>query len=437
MNGEPSATSAGDTDGDLRAFTYLPGGGSGSDDMRHGRLAGLRVAVKDNIAVRGMPTTNGSRWHDRRMARHDATVVERLRIAGATIAGKCNMDEFGLGGFGLNSAFGACRNPHDHERVSGGSSSGAAVAVAAEVVDAALGTDTGGSIRTPCAYTGVVGLRPTVGALPMDGITPTAPTLDTVGPIATTVERVRDLFHVMATPVGGAAQGPANLVAGSLQTRTVGVPVDLIEGNTSDEVLQQFHGALAVLQELGASLHSITFANYHRVWQATRDVIAREAYLQHARALAIRPRKLNAATRARILEGAGLTHLDHRDAMATRTRWRSELRAFWAVFDAIALPTKSTVAPRLDDAGNSVDAATLTLFTHPWSLAGAPALTVPCGLAKSGMPAGLQFVGRPRGEDDLFAIAATYEANTSTGSPPPVSPTVQLSPMTLPQEQQT
>ncbi|MFB6072379.1 MAG: amidase family protein, partial [Halobacterium sp.] len=234
----------------------------GADD---GPLADATVAVKDNISTEGVRTTCGSRMLEDYEPPYDATVVERLRDAGATIVGKANMDEFGMGTTTETSYFGATKNPVDESRVPGGSSGGSAAAVAAGEADLALGSDTGGSIRCPAAYCGVVGIKPTYGLVSRYGLVAYANSLEQIGPIAPTVEDAAALLDVIAGPdendgttrEEGADSDYASAAEGDVDGLTVGVPTELVEG-AEDAVVDVFEAAVDDLEAEGASVEEVS-----------------------------------------------------------------------------------------------------------------------------------------------------------------------------------
>ncbi|MDY6764644.1 MAG: amidase family protein, partial [Halobacteria archaeon] len=230
-----------------------------------GKLAGMKVGVKDNISTKGVETTCGSRVLEGYVPPYDATAVERLKEEGAEIVGKTNMDEFGMGTTTETSAYGPTKNPADPDYVPGGSSGGSAAAVAAGLVDVALGTDTGGSIRCPASFCGIVGIKPTYGLVSRYGLIAYANSLETIGPMGRTVEDVARLLEVIAgkDPNDSTSRGePENYVehleeGGGIDGLEVGIPEQLISEGVDEDVLEEFWDAIGRLEDEGASYHKV------------------------------------------------------------------------------------------------------------------------------------------------------------------------------------
>jgi aspartyl-tRNA(Asn)/glutamyl-tRNA(Gln) amidotransferase subunit A len=366
-----------------------------------GPLHGIPIAVKDCLDTRGIATTNGSRLHARRVPDADAEVVARLAMQGAVLVGKTNMNEFAAGTSGKNAAFGDVRHPRAPERSPGGSSSGSAVAVAAGMALGALGTDTGGSIRIPAACTGIVGLRPTLGRVPARGCFPRAPSFDVVAPLARTVEDCALLFAAL---VGDRAEAPAPGIAGA----RIGVVRDFTYGGVDAAVAHAVRAALAGLERAGASVREVDVGVLadEAAAAAFMDIMLYEFHQvlgEEWRDRADRDALFGPVVRANLERGARIGEAAYRGALATRSRATSAIRAAFSRVDVLATPVLAASPPRLDAPPEAFDRQ--RRFMSPFSLAGLPAISVPCGTDAQGLPVGLQLVADRLQEDRLFRIA--------------------------------
>ena len=410
----------------------------GDDD---GPLAGRSVAVKDNISTEGVRTTCGSAMLDDYVPPYDATVVERLKTAGATVVGKTNMDEFGMGTTTETSAFGPTRNPVDRSRVPGGSSGGSAAAVAAGEADLALGSDTGGSIRCPAAFCGVVGIKPTYGLVSRYGLVAYANSLEQIGPLAPTVESAAELLEVIAGPDdrdattrdAGADAAYADAADGDVEGLTVGVPTELIEG-ADERVVRTFEAALADLEAQGAETHEVSLPSVERAVQAYYVIAMSEASSNLARfdgvrygpetegegnwneAFArVREEGFGDEVKRRILLGtyalsAGYHDKYYAKAQDARAWLKRDFDEALAEADVLASPTMPVLPFEL---GESLEDP-LRMYladanTVPVNLANLPAISVPAGEA-DGLPVGLQLIGGAFDERTLVRAASAVEA---------------------------
>ncbi|SFG84885.1 amidase [Halopelagius inordinatus] len=436
---------------------YITAFVAGGDD--DGPLSGVDVAVKDNIAVAGVPMTCGSRVFEGVVPRRNASIVDRLLSAGARLVGKTNMDELAYGPTSETSGFGPVTNPADDARVAGGSSSGSAAAVAEGSADLALGSDTGGSVRIPASFCGVVGFKPSWGAVPRDGFVDLAYTLDHVGPLAPDVETAalgfdviggydaRDPSSAAATeiPIGDCAAGLDD--APEVSDLSFGVPEELLSSHVSDEVRERFESAIATLESAGATVESVrlpTVEDAVYVWNAITNVefaaalrrnglpIERPGPFDTSRYDAASARQSAAGVgfgdvvRERALVGAAL--LDRYDGRHY-TRARNVCATLKAEFedaldgrDALVCPTMPVVAPEVGawqphsyDADDQ-DALNVPLAynTRPMDLAGVPAVTVPDESDAGGddadaLPVGVQFVGGMHEDAHLLRVARAFE----------------------------
>jgi aspartyl-tRNA(Asn)/glutamyl-tRNA(Gln) amidotransferase subunit A len=352
-----------------------------------GPLHGVPVAVKDIIDVAGLPTGMGSAHFDGYVADRDAACVARLRAAGAVIVGKTTTHEFAYGASGDTAVNGPSRNPHDPSRISGGSSGGSAVAVAAGMVPLALGTDTGGSVRIPAAFCGVAGFKPAYGAVPTEGVFPLSVSFDHVGVLAATAADCRTAYRVLT---GQPEDVPA---------RHEGLRVAWIEGApVADEVAQVVRGLLP-----DAPAERVELRELRRVFAAIQDS---EAYEVHAERVADAPELYQPATLDRLRRAGETPGWRYVRASRERARFMEEGAGLLRRHDVLALPTVPITAPeigRAECALGRVQPALLSL-TCPWNVLGLPALSVPAGTA-GGLPVGLQLVTSPGREDLLFALA--------------------------------
>ncbi|MCX4760212.1 amidase [Streptomyces sp. NBC_01275] len=390
-----------------------------------GPLDGVPVSVKDLFDVAGTPTWAGSQALRRAggtPAAADAAVVARLRAAGALVLGKTRMDEFAFG-----TVTPGTRNPRCPERSAGGSSGGAAAAVAAGLGPLALGTDTGGSVRIPAAMCGVVGLKPTFGLLPSDGTTALSWSLDTPGVLARSVEDAALALAVLGGPAVSVATGVGSSAArlGSAVGLTLAVPDDALFARCAPDVAERVAAAVESLAELGARVVRVALPLADMVSPAVSLIMAAEASAGHRTTLESGV-ELHPTTRDRLEEGALVPARDYIDALRVRQLLHNRWREAFEGVDAFVLPTVAITPVEhgefflpQPDGGMDVVPVASTRFAHPASLTGLPALSVPCGRPQDGLPVGLQFMGRPRGEAVLLRLGRLYE--TLNGGPWPVA----------------
>ncbi|MDQ1582792.1 MAG: aspartyl-tRNA(Asn)/glutamyl-tRNA(Gln) amidotransferase subunit [Microbacteriaceae bacterium] len=381
-----------------------------------GPLHGMPILVKDNIDVAGLPTTNGSAGNDGLPAQSDAVVIRRLRRAGALILGKTNMDELALGVTGANSRFHRTLNAWDPARLPGGSSGGSAVALAAGAAEGALGTDTGGSVRTPAAFNGVTALRPTLGLIPMDGVTPLSPRFDTVGPMARDVGTIERLLGVLSKPLRARRTALAAYPLGNgdlpLRGLRVGIPEAHFFSTADPDVAAVVMTAANQFVELGATLVDVVLDGAERAQATTSTMMLADGYSLHKHLVDANPRVIHPAVQERIDLGRDVTVADYRDALDWMSTWSDRVTATFRSADLLLVPTTPMVAPLIGEDDRELDTVRrVTQFTFPWSLACVPALSLPCGLA-SGMPVGMQLVGPPGSDVSLLRVASLYERET-------------------------
>jgi aspartyl-tRNA(Asn)/glutamyl-tRNA(Gln) amidotransferase subunit A len=360
-------------------------------------LDGIPIAVKDNIDVAGVRTTVGSRLFEDRVAERDAEVVRRLRAAGGVIVGKTNLHELAFGATSRNERFGHVINPVAPDRIPGGSSGGSAAAVAADLCVVALGTDTGGSIRLPASMCGVTGIRPTFGAVSCRGVQPVSRSLDTVGPLA---RSVRDLSAVLAVLAGRDELDDGGAGIAALR---IGLVEELLD--TSDAtVAAAVRDVAAVLADLGARLERLDVPGVGAAAEACGQLIKAEALDVYRDALAGQPHLLEEGTRRRLALGE-LSATEVALARREMRIWTRTMRDVFERCDLLLLPTIPVETPAADGADTVATTEAVVPYTHAWSLARIPSISLPCGWAPSGAPVGAQLAGA-RGADGLVLRAA-------------------------------
>ena len=412
-----------------------------------GPLAGVPVALKDNLCTRGIPTTCGSRILDGWRPPYEATVVASLREAGAIVVGKTNMDEFAMGSSTENSAFGPTRNPLDTTKVPGGSSGGSAAAVAAGLAHLALGSDTGGSIRQPAALCGVVGMKPTYGRVSRYGLVAFASSLDQIGPFATTVEDAALLFDVLAghdpmdsTSLPSVPEPTLPSVGEGAEGVRVGLCRSLVEGCAPD-VAARVQQAADALSDAGAKVEEISVPEFGYGLSAYYLIAPAEASSNLARYDGVRyglrvggddVAAMNTATRTagfgaevkrRIMLGTYALSAGYYDAYyAQAQRVRTlVMRAFdraYETVDVLLGATAPTTAFALGAKVNDPMAMYMNdVCTIPSNLSGHPAVSVPFGTGDDGLPVGVQVLAPALGEAMLFRVARVVEAHAPAGAP--------------------
>ncbi len=421
-------------------------------------LLGVPVAVKDVLAVKNQPLNCGSKILGKFISPYDATVVEKLKAAGAIVFGRLNMDEFAMGSSTENSAFGVTRNPWDTTRIPGGSSGGSAAAVAADEVIAALGSDTGGSIRQPAALCGCVGLKPTYGRVSRYGLVAFASSLDQIGPFAKNVRDAATMLGVIAghdardsTSVPQPVPDYAAALTGSQQDRPtikglkLGLPKEYLIGGLDAEVKAAVDAAVKKFQELGAEIMEISLphtdyavATYYIIAtaEASANLARFDGIRYGARVEGADPVELYGKTRGagfgaevkrRIILGTYVLSSGYHDAyylraQKVRTLIRNDFLKAFETVDAMVTPTSPTAAFKIGEKSDDPLQMYLSdIFTISCNLAGICGVSLPCGFTQSPkLPIGLQLLGKPFGEETLLRVAHAYEGGTNwhTERPP-------------------
>jgi aspartyl-tRNA(Asn)/glutamyl-tRNA(Gln) amidotransferase subunit A len=384
-----------------------------------GLLHGVPIAIKDNVDTAGIRTTAASAVLADRVPADDAEVVRRLLAAGAVILGKTNLDEFASGGTTTQTYFGPTRNPWNADRVAGGSSGGSGAAVAAELCFGAIGTDTGGSIRIPASWCGVVGFKPTYGRVSNRGVIPYVPTSDHVGPMARTVDDAALLLQAIAgydaadltsedAPVPDFVAGMRAQVAGL----RIGVPRAHFFDKLDPEVAAAVEAALGVLRKLTASTREVVLPAV----TALLSFGSVEAYAYHQKWLARSPRLYQPPVRRYLEAGGKVTAAEYIAMRQDHLRARREIRGVFRDVDVLVTPTLKiparTITEAIARAGSEKPLAPDPSNTAPFNVYGLPTISIPCGFTRSGLPIGLQIAGPHLQEGRVLALARAYEQVT-------------------------
>ncbi len=390
-----------------------------------GPLHGIPIAIKDLFATRGIRTTFGSRVFADWVPDYDAAAVERLRDAGAILIGKTNMHELAYGTTSENVHYGPVRNPWNPAYHPGGSSGGSAAAVAAGLACAALGSDTGASVRQPAACCGIVGLKPTFGRVSKFGALPLAWSMDHVGPMARTVRDCALLLQVLA----GYDERDAGCVrrevpdflaalANNIRGCRIAVARDYFFEDCEPDVVVAVEESLRRLRDLGASVEDIVVPDMRAALAAGALIIAVEAASYHAADLRERPQAFSKELQATLELGGYYSGVQYVQAQRLRRKLSEELHEVMRGFDALAMPASPVPATEIgkDPPGH---ARLRSRNTLPFNFISLPAISVPCGFTKSGLPIGLQLVGQPFNEARVLQVAYAYEqANTGPAQYP-------------------
>jgi aspartyl-tRNA(Asn)/glutamyl-tRNA(Gln) amidotransferase subunit A len=390
-----------------------------------GALHGVPLAHKDMYYDAGRVVTCGSRIRRDWVATSTATVLQRLRSAGALRLGALQMAEFAYGPTGHNAHYGAVNNPWGLERITGGSSSGSGAAVAARLTFAALGSDTGGSIRMPAHFCGVTGLKTTVGRVSRAGAMPLSQSLDTVGPLARSAEDCALLLGLMAgadpadlTTVGGEVPDYMAATRRSLGGVTIGVPRAFYVDDLDPEVARILEETAATLGREGARIVQVDLPDQRRLSAACQIVLAVEAAAFHKAWMIARPQDYSPQVLMRLQNGLAVPAVTYLEAMRWRGPALAEHLAATAGVDAVLVPVAPVAAPTIveSDVGNRPGAEAviqnLTRFTRPINYLGLPSLAIPSGFTRAGLPVGLQLIGRPFDESGLLGIGAAFQRAT-------------------------
>jgi aspartyl-tRNA(Asn)/glutamyl-tRNA(Gln) amidotransferase subunit A len=381
-----------------------------------GPLHGVPLAIKDLFATRGLRTTAGSKILADWVPEEDAHVVTRLRQAGAFLLGKLNMHEWAAGATTINPHFGPTTNPWDTTRIPGGSSGGSAAAIAAALCAGSLGSDTAGSIRMPSSLCGIVGLKPTYGLASLRGVLPLSWSLDHVGPMTRTVE---DAALVMESIAGYDPGDPSSAdrpgadyhdaLRGDVTGLRLGLPRNYFFDEADREVVAAVRRAASLLEAEGAHVAEVDVPGVEQAFAVGMPVLVAEAAAYHEKYLQERPGDYGEDVLALLKAGQSQSAVDYVKAQRARIQFRQGLEALFTHIDALLTPTTPITAPTIEQCRAEPPTFALIRCTAPFNLAGLPALSVPCGLSKAGLPIGLQIAGRHFEEAMVLRVGAAYE----------------------------
>lgn len=399
-----------------------------------GELAGIPLAIKDNILIHGKTASSSSKLLENYTASYDATVIKKLKSAGAIFLGRTNMDEFAMGGSTENSAFGPTKNPHDKTRVPGGSSGGSAAAVGGDLAIAALGTDTGGSIREPSSFCGTVGLKPTYGAVSRFGAMAMASSLDQIGPITKTVEDAELLFNIIKGKDDNDATSIDLPVEKNVPAKLkIGVPREFVAEGLDGEVAKNFADTLDKLKAEGHEIVDIELPSFKYALGCYYIIMPAEVSTNLARFdglrygnyksgddllgdyLETRGRGFGPESRRRIMLGtyvlsAGYYDAFYDKAVKVKQLIKEDYKKAFAIADVIVTPTAPTPAFKLGEKTDDPLSMYLAdIFTVPVNLAGVPAISVPTGKSSENLPLGIQITAPWAGENLLFSLGRDIE----------------------------
>jgi aspartyl-tRNA(Asn)/glutamyl-tRNA(Gln) amidotransferase subunit A len=385
-----------------------------------GPLHGIPLGLKDLIDTAGVRTTAASAVFANRIPSEDAEVVRRLKAAGAVILGKLNMHEFAYGDTSAQSHYGPVRNPWDRNHVAGGSSGGSAAAVAGGLCYGALGSDTGGSIREPAAYCGIVGLKPTYGLVSTRGVVPLSWSLDHMGPMCRTVRDTAILLQQIAgydsldtNSISATLPDYAKAMRQNTSTLRLGIPRTVFYEMLNPEIEQAVNEALRVLGGLTASARDVHLPPYKLL-----PVVGAEAYAFHAPYFTKTPELYQPMTRRRLQAGSTVTAAAYIEGLRELARLRQAVGAVFSTVDLLITPTTPVLPPTVQDAINDPGTpppggvAPSLRNTQPFDIYGLPSISIPCGFSRNGLPIGLEISGPRLGEPAVLALAAAYEHAT-------------------------
>jgi aspartyl-tRNA(Asn)/glutamyl-tRNA(Gln) amidotransferase subunit A len=401
------------------AELFAPRGRKSRHDR--GPLHGIPISLKDNIYTAGIRTTAGAKFLKEFIPEQDAPVVSQLKAAGAIILGKTNLHEFAYGVTTNNPHYGPTRNPWDTARIPGGSSGGSAAAVAAGLCVASVGTDTGGSIRIPASLCGVVGFKPSLHCVSMEGVVPLSPTLDCIGPLAHSIEDAALLLDAILDQ-------HKEKTSRRKQKFTLGIPKEFFFDVLSEEVLAAYESALKKLRKAGCKVKEISIPLLNNTEDSGNNIAWAEAthYHQQMGWFPKNSAEYGEDVRARLEIGARVSATTYLEALALREKFIQQFHSTMldAAVDALVVPSTPIAAPLIGEENTVLhgkDHATRALLlrlNRPANLAGVPAISIPCGLTPSGLPLGLQLIGPAKSEAALLQIGQLFESLARSSSHP-------------------
>ncbi|MFJ8064740.1 amidase [Psychrobacillus sp. NPDC096426] len=392
-----------------------------------GPLHGIAIGLKDLIYTNNLKTTMGSEIYQNYMPKSNATVVDMLKNAGAIIVGKLNTHQFAYGPTGDRSFYGPVRNPHDPQKMTGGSSSGSAASVSACLCFGSLGTDTGGSVRIPASFCGVVGMKPTYGLISKNGVFPLSWTLDHVGPLTRTVMDNAILLNSLAgydsndpASVQREAEDFSRLIGKGIEGMTIGLPSTFFFDDMNEEIRQIIGNTVEVLRELGAVIKPVVLPNIEKFTDAHRHILRSEAYAVHEQHLSDYPDQWDDEVKERLLTALETKGFEYAQALQTRQLAKDEFNRALEEVDVILTPTLPILPPKINERHVDIEKYvgqhirwSIIKLTAPANLNGFPSLSIPCGFSSDEMPIGAQFIGREFDEAELYRIGYALEQKLS------------------------
>lgn len=387
-----------------------------------GKLHGIPIGVKDNLYMKGKNIRVGSKIHQDFIPSYDATVIRKLRDQGAIFTGLLNMHEYAYGFTTTNPYYGTCRNPWDLERIPGGSSGGSAAAVAADMTIAALGSETGGSLRAPASFNGIVSIKPTYGRVSKHGCFPFAWSLDHVGPMTKTVEDAAILLQAMAghdpldtTTASLPVPDYSSYLHKDVADMVIGINEEYLFANADEQVEKSVRHVINELEKLGAKIVPVQFKTFENALFAFMMTMAAEATALHHENLVKRPEDYGIEVRTELMFGELISAVDYLQAQQIRRTIRDEFEEVFQEVDVIVGPTLPFTAGYIGTDTVMLNGEEVKLpehvsrFIRPTTLTGIPAMSVPCGLV-NGLPVGIQILAGPFMEKKIFQVASTIEA---------------------------
>ncbi|MCT4477301.1 amidase family protein [Peribacillus frigoritolerans] len=391
-----------------------------------GPLHGIPIGVKDMIYTKNIKTTMGSELFKNFLPDYNATVVEKLKRAGAIIIGKQNTHEFAYGPTGDRSYFGPVRNPYDLSKMTGGSSSGSAAAVASALCYGALGTDTGGSVRIPSSICGIVGMKPTFGRVSKYGLYPTSWTLDHIGPMTRCVKDNAILLNVLSEydsqdyySIKTTKEDFTRLLNKGIKGSVIGIPSSFFFERVESEVKNQVFQAIEVFKSLGAEVRQVNIPQIQKISLAHQMIVKCEAYTIHESPLDNSPELYDTEVKERLLSGSIPKALEYVKALQMKQVAIHEFNQVLEKVDVILFPTVSVLPPDIEQREVTIDGhpehvrSAINRLNGPTNLNGFPSLQIPCGFSSSGIPIGLQLIGKQLDEANLYRFAHSFEQEVS------------------------
>ena len=384
-----------------------------------GPLHGVPIGLKDNCDVAGVRMTAGAKFLKDNVATLDSEVAARLQKAGAILLGKLHMHEWAIGATTRNPHFGPCRNPWDPARIPGGSSGGSGAAIAADMALAAIGTDTGGSVRIPAALNGISGIRPTVGRVSIRGVVPVSWTFDTIGPMA---RRAEDVAHLLQVVAGYDPAEPTSVDVpvpdyfAELRAGVKGLRVGLVGGHFHTEpeptVTNAVRQAARVFENLGAQVEDVVLQGAEDVIDRMSELILTDAAAFHQSRMEERPEDFGQDVMTRLRRGAAISGVQYALARQEQRRWQRYMEHVFNRYDMLLAPTCGMGAPLIEESDGVETTRLLTRFTYPFNLAVVPVISVPCGFTSEGLPISLQIAARHWQEALVLRAAWAYQQAT-------------------------